>query len=150
MHKGKSKTLAQEGAPKGKVGFFWIVPNRLGQDAILGDTLELSDAQSYGDALTHPGGHYDFWEAMRARGPAWLRARKLSGTLLSSEYEDWPRGRVNFFPKTNRFLLLADQRIMMRSRIGMVRFMFELGEHEVDIDRDGHYRPVPSGISTMR
>jgi hypothetical protein len=42
------------------------------------ESLELAEAEPYGDALTHPGGHYDFWEAMKARGPAWLRARNLS------------------------------------------------------------------------
>ncbi|RUV98960.1 MULTISPECIES: hypothetical protein [unclassified Mesorhizobium] len=150
METRKSNTLAQQGAPKGKVGFFWIVPNRPGEDAILGDGIELTNAETYGEALTHPGGHYEFWENMKARGPAWLRARNVSGALLSTEYEDWPRGRVNFFPKTNRFLLLADPRIMTTSRIDLVRAMFELGDLDVDIDRDGHYRPAPSGISAIR
>ena len=62
------------GVLQGKVGFFWIVPGRNGRDELLGEAIDLAQAERYGDALTHPKGHYEFWETMRKRGPAFLRA----------------------------------------------------------------------------
>ncbi|TIP23203.1 MAG: hypothetical protein E5X67_34395 [Mesorhizobium sp.] len=129
--------------PAGKVGFFWIVPDRLGQDAIFGDCIELATAEVYGEALTHPGGHYDFWNDMKARGPAWLRARNLSGGLLATEYEDWPRGRLVFYAAQNGFTLYSDRRILTPLRLALVRSMFQVSEHRVDLKSDSHY--VPAG-----
>ncbi|MET2829309.1 hypothetical protein [Mesorhizobium shangrilense] len=136
-----------KGAPGGKVGFFWIVPDRLGHDAILGEAFDLAKAETYGEALTHPLGHYDYWTLMKARGPAWLRARNLSGSLLTTEYEDWPRGRLVFFPAQERFTLLADRRIFRSSRLNLVWAMFQVAEHRVDLRRDGHYMPIGRSAS---
>jgi len=100
------------------------------------------DAELYGDALTHPGGHYDFWEAMMARGVAWLRARNLSVALLRTEYEDWPRGRVVFHWDKLRFSLLADRRLHTASRLSMIQKEFRLPDGQFDVKSDGHYRSV--------
>lgn len=127
----------------GKVGFFWMVPDRVGRDAVLGETLSLVSAEHYGESLTHPEGHYDFWTAMQRKGPAWLRSRGLSAVLLTTEYEDWPRGRVVFGLKSQRFTLLADRRLTTLSRIAAISKFFNLPEGLFDIRGDGHYAPVP-------
>src|SRR5262245_40618640 len=120
----------------GKVGFFWVVSDRSGRDKLLAESLELSEAEPYGGALTHPGGHYDFWEAMQARGPAWLRARNLSVALLRTEYEDWPRGRVVFHLDKLRFSLLVDRRLRIASRLSMIQKEFRLPDSHFDIGTD--------------
>ena len=126
----------------GKVGFFWVVSDRSGRDKLLAESLELVEAEPYGNALTHPGGHYDFWEAMKARGPAWLRARNLSAALLRTEYEDWPRGRIVFHVDRLRFALMADRRLHTPTRIALIREEFRLPDGHFDISGDGHYRPA--------
>ena len=143
----EATTNSQEASHRGKVGFFWIVPDRLGQDAIIGEAIDLAKAETYGEALTHPLGHYDYWNLLKARGPAWLRVRNLSGRLLATEYEDWPRGRLVFFPAQNSFTLLADRRILRPSRLMMVWAMFKVAEHRVDLRRDGHYVPIARSVS---
>lgn len=143
MNATDETTNSQKAIHRGKVGFFWIVPDRLWQDAILGEAIDLSQAEAYGEALTHPGGHYDFWQQMKARGPAWLRARNISGRLLATEYEDWPRGRLVFFPAENAFTLSADRRIVTPSRLNKVRSMFEVPELNLNMRGDSHYVQIP-------
>lgn len=126
------------------MGYFWIVADRAGRDAILGEALDLADAETYGELLTHPGGHYDYWEKMKRRGAAWLRARNLSAVLLSTEYEDWPRGRVVYWPSQDRFIAYTDPRIQTPSRIALIREMFQLSG--IDLSGDSHYRPPPASI----
>jgi hypothetical protein len=131
----------------GKVGFFWVVPDRSGEDTVLGEALDLMKAEHYGESLTHPEGHYDFWEAMQIKGPAFLRAGGLSAALLATEYEDWPRGRVVFSLKTQRFTLLADRRLRTLARISAIRTFFNLPDGTFDIRSDGHYVPVQTSRS---
>ncbi|RWD29375.1 MAG: hypothetical protein EOS34_28020 [Mesorhizobium sp.] len=143
--KGSSAKLVplapQSSGATGKVGFFWIVSDRLGRDAILGEAIEVANAETYGDFLTHPGGHYDFWEQMKLRGPAWLRPRNLSALLLSTEYEDWPRGRVVFSLVTKHPTIFADRRILTQpSRLQKVCMMFQIVESHFDRRTDTHYR----------
>jgi len=128
------------------VGYFWLLVDRAGRDAILADTLDLADAETYDELLTHPGGHCDFWEKMKRRGPAWLRARNLSAALLSTEYEDWPRGRVVYSPSQDRFYIYADPRIQTPARIALVRERFQIFGSNFVISGDSHYRPPPASV----
>lgn len=130
----------------GRVGYFWLVVDRQGCDVILADTLDLAGAETYGELLTHPCGHYEFWEKMKRRGPAWLRARNLSAALLSTEYEDWPRGRVVYSPSQDRFYIYVDHRIQTPARIALVRDKFQISGSEVVISGDSHYRPPLTSI----
>lgn len=124
---------------EGKVGFFWLVPSRLGGDQALGDALSLKKAERYGEALTHPTGHYEFWQEMQKRGPAWLRARNVSGSILANEYEDWPRGRVTYQVDSQRYNVLAHPSIFRPSRLVLVIEMFNLQRQSVALATDLHY-----------
>ncbi|ESX51845.1 hypothetical protein X760_31320 [Mesorhizobium sp. LSHC422A00] len=127
------------------MGFFWIVVDRIGHDAILADAIGLADAEQYGEVLTHPGGHYDYWETMKQRGPTWLRARNVSASLLQTDYEDWPRGRVVYSIRDNRPIVYADPRVKTKSRIELVRAAFQIPDADHVIRKDSHYRPsLPS------
>ena len=97
------------------------------------------EAELYGSALTHSGGHYDYWETMRSRGAAYIRSRGLSMALLQSEYEEWPRGRIVFHTENLRFSLLADRRLHTPERIRLIRDEFHLPKDSFDIHLDGHY-----------
>lgn len=119
--------------------------DRNGRDAILADAIRLADAEHYGKVLTHPGGHYDYWEAMKQRGPAWLRGRNLSTLLLQTEYEDWPRGRVVYSIKDTRSIAYADPRVRTKVRIELVRAAFQIPDADFVMRKDSHYRPsLPS------
>lgn len=129
-----------QGGLQGKVGFFWIVPGRDGKDALLGEAIELAKAERYGDALTHPMGHYEFWETMRKRGPAFLRGRGVSGTILADEYEEWPRGRVTYQLEPGRFDVFAHQSVFRPRTLSLLNRHFEIGNAAIELHEDGHYR----------
>lgn len=127
------------GVMKGKVGFFWIVPGRDGKDTLLGEAIDLGQAEQYGDALTHPMGHYRFWESMRKRGPAFLRGRGVSGSILADEYEDWPRGRITYQIEKTRFEVFAHQSVFEPEKLDLVFQKFGLHQGIATLRTDPHY-----------
>jgi len=84
------------------VGIFWLLHGKL-----VIDSTPLSEAEPYGDHLTHPAGHDTVW-----------RKFQKSGIVPADvEYEEPPRGRVTYDTKTRRFTLLADKCILGNKRI---------------------------------
>jgi len=88
---------AQRRKKEPRVGIFWVLN---GEPLI--DSALLSDAEPYGDHLTHPRGHAAVWERFQQNGTA---PREM-------EYEEAPRGRVMYNTKSRRFTLLADKCIL--------------------------------------
>jgi hypothetical protein len=122
-----AKTQPEEGRKKQPhVGIFWLVDGKL-----VIDSTSLAEAEPYGDNLTHPRGHLKVWEQWRMGG-------KVPG---ESEYEEFPRGRVMYNTKTQRFTLLAD-RCILRDKGVVSRIMSELHlpGKQTDKGTDAHYR----------
>lgn len=112
-----------------RVGIFWLVEGRL-----IIDSTPLSEAEPYGDCLTHCNGHIDYWTE-----------QQLLGELpLGVEYEEHPRGRVVFNSKTQRFSLYADRCILRRkSVVKQIMKAMCLPESLTEVctdGREGHYR----------
>jgi hypothetical protein len=80
-----------------RVGIFWLYDCRL-----ITDSTPLSQAESYGDVLTHAIGHIDHWTALQGRG----------AIPIGVEYEELPRGRAGYNTKKKEFFLLADRCII--------------------------------------
>jgi hypothetical protein len=120
----KTKRHAQEDVPH--VGIFWLLNGKL-----IIDSTPLDEAEPYGDHLTHSRSHIDVWEQ-------WRLSAKVP---RESEYEEFPRGRVMYNTKTQRFTLLAD-RCILRDKDVVSRIISELhlpGEN-TDKGTDEHYR----------
>ena len=120
----KMKRHSPEDVPH--VGIFWLVGGKL-----VIDSTPLGEGEPYGDHLTHPRSHIDVWGQLRLDG-------KVPG---ESEYEEFPRGRVMYNTKIQRFTLLAD-RCILRDKGVVSRIMSELhlpGEN-TDKGTDEHYR----------
>ena len=120
---GKRKTSTRTTEPR--VGIFWLVDG-----TPLIDCTSLTTAEDYGDFLTYPRSHIDVWEQCR-----------LSGKVpAESEYEEFPRGRVMYNAKTQRFTFLAD-RCILRDKNVVRRIMSELKlPRNTETDTDSHYR----------
>ena len=58
------------------------------------DSTPLSEAEPYGDVLTHAKGHIDYWTELQERG----------AIPIEVEYEEPPRGRVGYDSKEERVL----------------------------------------------
>ena len=129
---GRRKTSRR--VPEPRVGIFWLLYGKL-----VIDSTPLTEGEPYGDHLTHPRSHIDVWGQWRLDG-------KVPG---ESEYEEFPRGRVMYNTKTQRFTLLAD-RCILRDKEVVSRIMSELRLPGKNMDKgtDAHYRC--SSCSRMR
>ena len=111
--------------PLPHVGIFWLVRDRL-----VTDTTPLSEAPTYADFKIHEPSHIRYWNAAVA-----------AGRVPVTEYEEYPRGRVAFNNKTQRFTFLAD-RCILRDKGLVARLMqqFGLPPKQTDVGPDSHYR----------
>ena len=95
------------------VGIFWFVG-----DELVAVACELTNAVPYGDCLTYDGGHAEHWEAWQKAGASSLRASGLPERIATSEYEEYPRGRIVKEP-TGSFYMPIDG---FRRRTGWRKF----------------------------
>lgn len=110
---------------KSQVGIFWWFQGKL-----IADATPLAKAEPYGDALTHPVGHVDYWSTLQERG----------AVPIEIEYEQPPRGRVGYNRKRKEFFMFADQCII--KDVAVVRAVitaFHLPDNTEPLP-DSHYR----------
>ena len=111
--------------PEARVGIFWVVNGEM-----LIDSTPLSEAEPYGDYLTHPRGHAEVWEQYQQTG----------AVPSDMEYEEAPRGRAIYNTKTRRFTLLADHCILREQNV-VRRIMSELRlPRNTETRPDSHYQ----------
>jgi hypothetical protein len=108
-----------------RVGIIYLVAGEL-----LIDSTPLAQAGRYGEFKIHGRGHIDYWAEL-----------VKSGKVPHAEYEESPRGRVAFHPKTNKFGLLADQCILSQEKIlGKIFSQLHIPLKDTAIGTDSHYR----------
>jgi hypothetical protein len=107
------------------VGIFWLVKGRL-----IIDTTPLSQAVTYGEFRIYEGDHITFWAKMEKRGEV----------PRDSDYEEHPRGRVNYNTRTKQFTLYLDRCILRQKSV--VKELMTLMRLPADttLSTDGHYR----------
>ena len=109
----------------GKVGIFWLVGSRL-----VIDTAPLSEAGNYGDHKIYEGDHVTLWAEMEERGEG----------PRDSDYEEHPRGRVNFNTRTKRFTLFADPCILRNKQVVKKLISLMHLPDDTPLSTDAHYR----------
>jgi hypothetical protein len=119
------------------VGIFWVVDTRPGTPRLLAAGCKLADAEPYGDCLTYGDGHYETWGRWRKDR---ILDPALRAVIRSSEYEDWPRGRIVFLSAENRFTLYADRKLMAAEAIARICNHFCLPADRTSIEGDFHYQ----------
>jgi hypothetical protein len=117
------------------VGIFWLVDNVLVVDRSI-----LSEAEPYGECITHAAGHYERWGEWRALDRSSLAALGYPSLIRSTEYDQWPRGRVVYETTTQRFMFYADRHLQKRETIAVLKKAFGLSEADVVVKSDAHYR----------
>lgn len=117
------------------VGIFWQIGN-----VLIIDRSSLTEAEPYGDCLTHSAGHYERWQSWQSLGISHLRSLGYPEQIVSSEYDEWPRGRIVHEVPSNRFVLYADRRIQQPETIAALTKAFHLQGHSVVVMSDAHYR----------
>jgi hypothetical protein len=111
--------------PEPRVGIFWLVDKRL-----VIDTTPLSEAGKYGDFNIYDGDHVTLWGEMEKRGEV----------PSDTDYEEHPRGRVNYNTTTQQFTLFADVCILRKKNVvkKLLRLMHLPGDTALSTDE--HYR----------
>ena len=117
------------------VGPFWFIRTDSGV-ILIARPCPLGDAETYGDFLTGPDGHYNLWEGWRT-GQA---PEGLTSIVRDFEYEEWPRGRVVFNFVRNVFILYGDKQIFKHKLQHRVLEHFGIATAQVEFSSDGHYQ----------
>jgi hypothetical protein len=122
----------------GAVGVFWAIQLQGGEVCLLCHIC--SEPESYGSAWTCPHGHYELWEQWR-RVDLTEVTPELRSVLLVHEYEEWPRGRVVYSTRDERFTVYADEQIRTRRHLlREIEARFGLPATQTTSTSDSHYR----------
>jgi hypothetical protein len=117
------------------VGIFWRVAG-----VLLVDRSTLDEAESYGDCITHAAGHYERWQQWQALGATRLASMGYPEHIVLTEYDEWPRGLIVYETPMQRFVIYADRRLQAPDTIDAIKVAFGLGDAEVIVKSDLHYR----------
>ena len=131
MHSDKKRTPQQK--PKVKqdqsprVGIIFVVEH----DLILIKAVPVAEGEIYGESVTYPGGHEQFWEQLQA-------ARQVPVDL---DYITVPRGRSTFSTRTGEYSLLLDRCILKKPKIVReIQRRMSLPSRSLHVGTDDHYR----------
>jgi hypothetical protein len=122
------------------VGIFWGISDSKGRCTLVIDATSLDYAESYGEFLTHPRGHYEVWSDWQKLGIASLRKRGLPEAIAFHEYEDLPRGRIVYRVEFREFIVYADRKLQAPSMVNLIVSRFELPIGQYVVRSDPHYR----------
>jgi hypothetical protein len=120
-----------------RLGIFWVARGQAGGARLIATGCALLEAEPYGDCFTYGPGHYEIWRK-------WRRDRALDAELRlivqTSEYEDWPRGRIVLNRPKDCFVLFTDHKLMRSETIARIRDSFDLPAERTVVEGDAHYR----------
>ena len=125
-HHSKRKMQAKNTEPtESKVGIWYLVGRKL-----LIDSTPLSQAGRHGDNFIHERDHIQYWEQLVS-----------VGAVPDDEYEEHPRGRVDFNERTAKYTLLADRCILgKKSLVAKIVSRLNLPPKNTETGTDSHYR----------
>lgn len=122
------------------VGIFWGIRDSDSGIFLLADKTPIDQGEAYGECITHPNGHYEFWEGLSQLGAAALTSRGMPTAPAWHEYEEFPRGRIVYWPKENRFVIYADRRLQTTTFIEQLLREFGIPNDSYAVCSDSHYR----------
>ena len=117
------------------VGIFWNISG-----VLVVDRSTLDEAEPYGDCITHAAGHYDRWQEWQMLSKAQRTRAGYPALIASTEYDEWPRGRIVYEVPARRFIIYADRRLQQPDVITALKAIFGLGQSNVIIRSDSHYQ----------
>ncbi len=113
-----------------RLGLFWALPSPVGVWEIVTVSRPFAEVPEIGGFRTMEAGHVNIWP----------RIRREAGPQVVGEYDDYPRGRVNWREEDQRFLLLLDPVLNRPGWITRLLARFALPAAATLIMTDPHYR----------
>jgi hypothetical protein len=121
---GKLRIQKRKNAPN--VGIIFLVGKTL-----LIDRTPVSEGEMYGDFRIHERGHDTYWETLKKTGMV----------PQDSEYDDYPRGRVAYYTKSEKYSLFLDRCILKnKSIVKKIISELNLPTRSTKADTDSHYK----------
>ena len=117
-----------------------VAPSWRVANVLVVDGSTLGEAETYGDCITHAAGHYECWQEWQALGARRLASMGYPVCIVSTEYDEWPRGRIVYETPARRFVIYADRRLQGSDTIDAIKVAFGLGDATVIVKSDLHYR----------
>lgn len=121
---------------KPRLGIFWGFRIGDGKPVILPVSVPEAEVPLIAGFRTLETGHVDAWPAIRRTIPL----------LKGKEYDEVPRGRVNWREDDGRYLLMGDHKLLGRDFLKQIMAHFELPVSRTLVMSDPHYR-TPSDAS---
>ena len=122
------------------VAIFWGIRDKENRTVLLLDKTTIDRGEIYGEFVTHPTGHYEFWDGLSKLGASVLIDRGLPTSPAWHEYEDFPRGRVVYRPRDKRFVIYADRRLQTQKFIEQLVTALCIPDGSYVVRSDPHYR----------
>lgn len=122
--------MAESAVSNPQIGVFWAMPISGHAWDIVAVSCPFEDVPQIGGFRTLEAGHVELWP----------RIRRAAGQEVVGEYEDHPRGRVNWREEDRRFLLLLDPTLRRRAWVARMMEIFALPIMNTLVMTDPHYR----------
>jgi len=116
--------------PGPRLGLFWALPVLGAAWDIEAVMQQFAEVPDIGGFRTLEAGHVEVWPVVRRR----------CDPVPPGQYEDYPRGRVNWREEDRRFLLLLDASLLRPLWTGKLIKVFDLPIEDTLIMTDPHYR----------
>ncbi|MGA2137198.1 MAG: hypothetical protein ABSH50_33330 [Bryobacteraceae bacterium] len=113
-----------------KVGIFWFI-QELGQaPTLLGSGVAIGNGELYGEFINYPGDHSRYWLEINSRLPQ---------SFHQCGPKDWPRGRVIYDRKTQRFEVYLNEQLQTPNFEAEILAYFNLPAAQTSFASDPHY-----------
>ena len=123
-----------------EIGPFFVIPKSMvklnpiksdfHEQTILYDSCPINNADTYGDFKICNTDHYSYWKKIQKTYPR----------LKIVDYDFYPRGRVVYNTKTDKYHLILDRCIQDENAIDLIIDEFKLPKKDVIIMNDEHYK----------
>jgi hypothetical protein len=85
-----------------EVGIVWFIQQPGTSPTLLGSGVPIENGEPYGDYINYPSEHSRYWADIKLH---------LSPCFHDCECTDWPRGRVIYNTKTQRFDVCLNEQL---------------------------------------
>jgi len=113
-----------------QVGIFWFIQEPGKVPVLIGAGVAVGKGEPYGDYINYPGEHSRYWLEI-----------KLSLPLAFHQCapKDWPRGRVTYNRKTQRFEVYLNEQLQTPALEAEILTFFGLAACETVFASNAHY-----------
>jgi hypothetical protein len=116
-----------------EVGIFWFIQEPGKVPTLLGSGAAIGDGKPYGEYINYPGEHSEYWLEINPRLPPFF---------LHCGPKDWPRGRVIYNTKTQRFDVNLNEQLQTPKLEAEILTYFNLPAAKTSFASDSYYADV--------